>query len=51
VGYANEHTKQAGGKPWRYVMILRDAVIGSATLAGLVAKFELRPIKGEATSG
>lgn len=51
VGYANDHAKQTGGKPWRYALIPHDAVIGSATLAGLIAKCELGAIKGEAVSG
>lgn len=40
IGYASEHAKATGGKPWRYALIPHDEIIGSATLAGLVAKFD-----------
>jgi type III restriction enzyme len=36
---ANLHAVQRGAKNWAYVLIPDDQVIGSATLAGLVAKF------------
>jgi type III restriction enzyme len=36
---ANVHAVETGGKPWSYVLAPDDQVIGSSTLAGLVAKF------------
>ena len=48
VSYANEHASEYGGKPWRYVLIPGDAVVGSASLTGLVAMFEKPEIKGAA---
>jgi len=36
---ANVHAVESGGKKWAYVLIPDDQVIGSSTLAGLVAKF------------
>ena len=36
---ANIHAIEIGGKKWAYVLIPDDQVIGSSTLAGLVAKF------------
>ncbi len=39
VGHANAHAKTYAGKPWRYVMIPHDAMLGNVTLAGLAAKF------------
>jgi type III restriction enzyme len=46
IGYANKHAKETGGKAWRYVLIPHDEIIGSATLAGLVAKFDQSEIRG-----
>jgi type III restriction enzyme len=46
VGYANEHARDNGGKPWRYVLIPHDAVTASASLAGLVASYEKPIIAG-----
>jgi type III restriction enzyme len=46
IGYANQHAKATGGKPWRYVLIPHDEIIGSSTLAGLVAKFDQSEIHG-----
>ena len=40
VGYANEHAAETGGKEWRYVLVPHDAVGKSATLAGLVARYQ-----------
>ena len=37
--HASEHEMQNGGKPWKYVLIPHDAIIASATLQGLVARF------------
>jgi type III restriction enzyme len=39
VGYANGHAKENGGKPWVYLLIPHNAVLPSATLAGLVGKY------------
>ena len=39
VGFANEHAKQNGGKPWSYSLVPADAVLPSATLDGLVARY------------
>ncbi|MBA3912391.1 MAG: DEAD/DEAH box helicase family protein [Acidobacteriales bacterium] len=36
---ANVHAVENGGKQWSYVLAPDDQVIGSSTLAGLVAKF------------
>jgi type III restriction enzyme len=38
---ANIHAAATGGKKWSYVLAPDDQVIGSSTLAGLVAKFGL----------
>jgi type III restriction enzyme len=40
VGYANAHAAETGGKEWRYLLVPHDAVGPSATLAGLVARFQ-----------
>lgn len=40
VGYAN-NLVPLDGKPWRYALVPDDAVVPSATMAGLVARFEL----------
>jgi len=50
VHYANEHARQTGGKPWRYVLIPHDAVLENATLAGLAARFSQSEIVGDAKS-
>ncbi|QFU15149.1 hypothetical protein [Microvirga thermotolerans] len=50
VSYANEHARSNGGKPWRYVLIPGDAVTESASLTGLVSKYELQEIKGLAVA-
>jgi type III restriction enzyme len=54
VGYANEHAKTYGGKPWRYALIPHDAMLENVTLAGLAAKFaqtaiveKLEPVSSE----
>jgi type III restriction enzyme len=47
VGYANRHAATYGGKPWQYVLIPHDEMTESATLAGLVARFNLPPIIDE----
>ena len=47
VGYANRHAKTYGGKPWQYVLIPHDEMTESATLARLVAKFNLPEIVEE----
>ncbi len=39
VGHANDHARENGDKPWSYVLIPHTAVLPSATLAGLVARF------------
>ncbi|MBL8586052.1 MAG: DEAD/DEAH box helicase family protein [Bradyrhizobiaceae bacterium] len=36
---ANRHAAEANGKPWSYVLIPDDQINGSASLAGLAAKF------------
>jgi type III restriction enzyme len=51
VHYANDHARQTGGKPWRYVLIPHDAVLENATLAGLAARFSQSEIVGDAKSG
>ena len=40
VGYANSHAAETGGKQWRYVLVPHDAVGPSATLVGLVARYQ-----------
>ena len=40
IGYANQHANQIGGKIWRYLLIPHNEIIGSATLAGLISKFD-----------
>lgn len=44
VGYANRHAASYGGKPWQYVLVPHDEMIESATLAGLIARFNLPEI-------
>lgn len=39
--YACDHELSCGGKPWSYALIPHDAVTASATLRGLVARYEL----------
>jgi type III restriction enzyme len=46
IGYANEHAKATGGKPWKYLIILHDSILANSTLSGLVRSFEELPIKG-----
>ncbi|WP_036279942.1 hypothetical protein [Methylocystis sp. ATCC 49242] len=41
VRYANEHAAQTGGKLWAYALVPHDAVLPSASLAGLMARYEL----------
>jgi type III restriction enzyme len=38
VGYANDHAKENGGKPWSYALVPADAVLPSSTLSGLIAR-------------
>lgn len=38
-GSAADHAKKNGAKPWTYALIPDDQIIGSASLAGLVARF------------
>jgi type III restriction enzyme len=40
IGYANDHAQASSGKPWRYILIPHDEIIGSSTLAGLVSRFD-----------
>jgi len=40
VGYANAHAAETGGKEWRYILVPHDAVGPSATLSGLVARYQ-----------
>jgi type III restriction enzyme len=47
---ANQHARDTGGKPWRYVLIPHDAVMENATLDGLAARFALSEIAGDAQS-
>jgi type III restriction enzyme len=44
VGYANAHSKATSGKPWRYILIPHDEILGSSTLSGLASKFDQPPI-------
>ncbi len=37
---ATQHAAEGGGKPWSYLLIPDDHVIGAATLQGLAATFE-----------
>jgi type III restriction enzyme len=37
---ASKHELEHGGKPWRYILIPHSVIQPSATLTGLVAKFE-----------
>ena len=48
VGYANDHAEHTGGKPWAYGLVPHDAVLPSATLAGIMARFGLTAIIDEA---
>jgi type III restriction enzyme len=40
IGYANVHAAEARGKEWRYALIPHHAVGPSATLAGLIARYQ-----------
>ena len=40
-GYASEHARTNGGKPWRYALIPHDAMEGGATAKGLANKYEV----------
>jgi hypothetical protein len=40
IGYANAHAAETHGKQWRYALIPHDAVGPSATLAGLIARYQ-----------
>lgn len=37
---ASEHERQHGGKPWKYILIPHNAIQPSATLSGLISRFE-----------
>lgn len=37
--HASEHSKQNGGKPWKYLLIPHDAIAQNMTIAGLAAQF------------
>ncbi|WP_414473570.1 DEAD/DEAH box helicase [Microvirga sp. M2] len=39
VHHANEHARENDAKPWTYVLVPHDAVVPSATLSGLVARY------------
>lgn len=39
VGFANDHAKQNGGKPWSYSLVPADAILPSSTLEGIAARF------------
>jgi type III restriction enzyme len=38
---ANRHAVESGGKPWSYVLVPDDQVIGSTTLEGVIARFKI----------
>jgi type III restriction enzyme len=40
IGYANIHAAETRGKEWRYALVPHDAVGPSATLAGLIARYQ-----------
>ena len=40
IGYANVHAAETRGKEWRYALVPHDAVGPSATLAGLIARYQ-----------
>lgn len=44
VGYANA-APDGDGKPWRYVLLPHDDIVPSATLAGLVARNVIEPLR------
>jgi len=39
--YANAHAAETGDKLWAYALVPHDAVLPSATLAGLLARYRL----------
>jgi len=41
--HATDHANENGGKPWRYLLIAHDQIQDQMTLAGLAARFEVRP--------
>jgi len=40
--HASAHTATCGGKPWQYVLVPHDAVMGNVTLEFLAKQFEVR---------
>ena len=50
IGYANQHARETGGKPWRYVLIPHDAIAANSTLAGLVGTFDMAEISATAAA-
>jgi type III restriction enzyme len=41
-GFASEHARSYGGKPWRYVLIPHDAIAENVTVDFLVKQYSLR---------
>jgi type III restriction enzyme len=41
--HATTHAKENGGKPWRYLLIPHDQIQDQMTLAGLAARYEVKP--------
>ena len=37
--YANDHAKEVGGKPWRYLLIPHNEILPNASVEGLVGRF------------
>ncbi len=44
VGYANQHARSYGGKPWCYLLVPHDRMTESTSLSGLIASFTLPEI-------
>jgi len=39
---ATDHTRETGGKPWKYLLIPHDAIRDNMTLAGLASQYEVK---------
>lgn len=45
-GYASEHARSVGGKPWHYLLVPDTAIVSAASVSGLMSLYERR---GDAT--
>jgi type III restriction enzyme len=45
-GYASEHARSVGGKPWHYLLVPDTAIVSAASVGGLMALYERRDDAG-----